>query len=392
MLYQPKAWLNWVLLDERLQIVPEGSGGIHVGSPDAIRTLAQTGITIPKNGYIYVYVSNETELWDVFFDDIRIAHRNGAILEETHYYPFGLTMQAISSKAANRLKNSFKYNGKEEQRVEFSDGSGLEWLDYGARMYDNQLGRWQVIDPMADQMRRHSPFNYAFDNPIRFIDPDGMSPDDWYKDEKGNLKWLNSSSEQVKINNTSYTRVGETLTGSVTTANNEQLGITLDKYGAIEFSDGQRFTGNAQLALGNGTTITTGPGYKLKNAFQESGEVISNFGDGIALIGYSSSLFTMGSSSILSAAGEGISVTGSIIKHTGNFMAEGFNLETVTDAMVDVVIEAAPAVFEVGIRNSGVDQVAKGLLKSQLGKISVLSGWGLGEIREAAKENKKDNK
>ncbi len=58
---QPKAWLNWVLLDERLEIVPEGSGGIHVGNPDAIRTLAQTGITVPKNGYLYVYVSNEME-------------------------------------------------------------------------------------------------------------------------------------------------------------------------------------------------------------------------------------------------------------------------------------------------------------------------------------------
>ena len=113
------------------------------------------------------------------------------ILEENHYYPFGLKhanynmdqeyfVDAQFNGVSIKTKTppfKYKYNGKELQ-----DELGLNLYDYGARLYDPATATWGTIDPLAEQMRRWSPYNYCFDNPMRFIDPDGMGPKDPIKD------------------------------------------------------------------------------------------------------------------------------------------------------------------------------------------------------------------
>ncbi|WP_158563292.1 DUF6443 domain-containing protein [Chitinophaga silvatica] len=174
---KPHAYINYVLFDDNFKMVTSNSGVKQVSNiPDVIQTLNVDEMEIKSSGFLYIYTSNESTQ-DIYFDDVLVGFGSGHMLEETHYYPFGLTMQGISSNALKGTgypANKYKYNGKEEQLKEFSDGSGLDWYDYGARMYDQQIGRWTALDPLTEMMRRFSPYVYGNNNPIRMIDPDGM--------------------------------------------------------------------------------------------------------------------------------------------------------------------------------------------------------------------------
>jgi RHS repeat-associated protein len=103
---------------------------------------------------------------------LTIGGDNSEILQENHYYPFGMNMEGNWVPQIG-LKNQYLYNGKE-----LNEELGLNWLDYGARWYDPAIARWGQIDPLADSYAPFSPYNYTLNNPIRFIDPDGMAAKD----------------------------------------------------------------------------------------------------------------------------------------------------------------------------------------------------------------------
>ena len=96
------------------------------------------------------------------------------VLQEAHYYPFGLSITGLSQQHEQEPTNKYQYNGKE-----LNDEFGLHWNDYGARWYDSAAARWWSTDPLAESFYAWSPFNYTYDNPIRFIDPDGTTPNEY---------------------------------------------------------------------------------------------------------------------------------------------------------------------------------------------------------------------
>ncbi len=150
--------------------------GKHIYENGVLKSIQHPeGYTEPENDGTYSYVYQYKD----HVENVRLSYSdrdgNGSIttdeiLEENSYYPFGgkhagYNIMIRSTNPALR----FKFANKE-----LSQELGLSMYDFGARQMDEWDPTWWQIDPKAELMRRHSPYNYAFNNPIFFLDPDGM--------------------------------------------------------------------------------------------------------------------------------------------------------------------------------------------------------------------------
>ena len=133
--------------------------------------------TALQNGYVYIYVTNESGI-DVWFDDLMVSHRTGPLLQEAHYYPFNQEISPLSSRALLKTPNE-----RMLQQNEWDEELGLNLHVFDAKDacpesasdsgYDASIGRFWGVDVYAEKFARLSPYNYAANNPYHFVDPDG---------------------------------------------------------------------------------------------------------------------------------------------------------------------------------------------------------------------------
>ncbi|RXK85896.1 DUF6443 domain-containing protein [Filimonas effusa] len=168
----PKAYLNVLFFDEQFNFIPPNSIGagstmLRVENPGDGQKLVIPNLRVPANGYVYIYVSNESEEEAVYFDNLQIVHTSGRLLEETHYYPDGLKIAPLCSRAYGVSANTRNYQGDFSEENEETG-----YYEFALRHYDVQIGRWISTDPYDEFA---SPYIGMGADPVNNIDPDGGS-------------------------------------------------------------------------------------------------------------------------------------------------------------------------------------------------------------------------
>ena len=130
----------------------------------------------------------------VWFDDVKIVKGNTSqtvIVEESNYYPFGLEHKGYNN-VVNGVEHKYEtFNGKE-----LDESLGLNVIEMDWRQYDPAIGRFNVVDPMAEERDWLSPYNFTQNNPILRVDPTGLL-DDYGIDKSGNIELIKKTDDKT---------------------------------------------------------------------------------------------------------------------------------------------------------------------------------------------------
>jgi RHS repeat-associated protein len=166
----PHAYIKYIFYDKDhhfirkeikyVQLTASQPAGMYLSLPDLIAE---------QSGYVEVFVANESNR-KVWFDDLTITHTPTLIVQENHYEPYGMNLVGIEGEG--KPEHRHQYNGLSE-KVAYK---ALHWYMTDYRGYDSQLGMFEAYDPLATSVAGISPYQYGYNNPVNYNDPDGLLP------------------------------------------------------------------------------------------------------------------------------------------------------------------------------------------------------------------------
>ena len=169
---RPKAYMVWMLFDKEMKMVKTGNSSGAVQIPEGagqVKSMAQNDIVMDQGGFLTAYTVSQSPT-SVYIDNFQLTQTTGQVMEMNDYYPFGMINNGLSNPGTTSPLNYYKYNGKELQNE-----LNLAWLDYGARFYDPQIGRFHTQDRFAEKYINLTPYQYGANNPMKYIDVNGDS-------------------------------------------------------------------------------------------------------------------------------------------------------------------------------------------------------------------------
>jgi RHS repeat-associated protein len=239
----PKAHLNYLVFNDKLELIADHSGSLQVpvepmgwvvvnpGSWNNSNNVNVNGgfVTIDEPGYIIVYIDNQTVGKEVWFDNLMVGLYKGEVVEENHYYPFGLTLQT-TPMATGVTTQPYKLTTKE-----LESNFGINAYDFGARMQDMQLGRWFGLDPLAENYYNINPYSFVANNPIKYKDASGAYVEGtdgkpvFFDNANGKITWsANASFDVQRVGNAMLrTKTGSEVFKSMQDAEHP-ISMTLD--------------------------------------------------------------------------------------------------------------------------------------------------------------------